>query len=152
MTKGSKDRLYTKSGRSRDYQQADEGTRGVEFEGRWDASSRNQLKERGRVDRPSRPDSLFALLAGALVVARRRCGTAGAGRVAVGELLLVRRLQDLEGAHQRLVHRHHGTRVVELSAVVGRREERDQLPLGEELVPVFHDLRQRFRDCWGRLT
>ena len=27
---------------------------------------------------------------------------------AVGELLLVGRLEDLEGAHQGLVHRHHG--------------------------------------------
>lgn len=47
----------------------------------------------------------------------------------------------LEGAHQGFVHAHHAARVVELSAVVRSREERHQLPLGEELVAVFHHLR-----------
>ena len=49
-------------------------------------------------------------------------------------------LEDLEGAHERLVDGHHGTGVVELAAVVGRREESDQLALREELVAVLHHL------------
>ena len=58
-------------------------------------------------------------------------------------------LQDLEGAHERLVDRHHAAGVVELATVVGRREQRHQLPLGEELVPVLHHLaiRQGDREC-----
>merc|ERR1712176_117661 len=44
--------------------------------------------------------------------------------------LLLAGLEDLEGAHERLVHRHHAASVVELAAVVGGREEGDQLPLG----------------------
>jgi len=47
---------------------------------------------------------------------------------------------DLETAHQRLVHRHHTAGVVELAAVVGGREECDELALGEELIPVFYHL------------
>ena len=46
----------------------------------------------------------------------------------------------LKGAHEGLVHRHHSARVVELAAVVGRREERDELPFGEELVAVLNHL------------
>ncbi len=55
-------------------------------------------------------------------------------------LLLLRRLQNLEGAQEALVHTHHRTRVVELTAVVWRREQRDELALREELIAVFHDL------------
>ena len=55
-------------------------------------------------------------------------------------LLFVGRLQNLEAAHQRVVDAHHGARVVKLSAVVWRGEERDQLPLVEELVAVLDDL------------
>lgn len=50
------------------------------------------------------------------------------------------RLTYLEGAHEGLVHTHHAAGVVELSAVVGSREQRHQLPLGEELVTVFYHL------------
>ena len=46
----------------------------------------------------------------------------------------------LEGAHESLVHAHHGAGVVELPAVVGGREQCDELPLGEELVAVFYHL------------
>ena len=49
-------------------------------------------------------------------------------------------LQDAEGAHQALVDRHDRAGVVELAAVVGRREDGDQLPVGEELVAVLHHL------------
>lgn len=52
---------------------------------------------------------------------------------------------DLEGAHECLVHTHHGPGVVELSAVVRRGEQRDQLPLGEELVTVLHHLHRTER-------
>ena len=49
-------------------------------------------------------------------------------------------LQDAEGAHQALVDRHDRAGVVELAAVVGRREHRDQLFVSKELVPVLHHL------------
>ncbi len=52
-------------------------------------------------------------------------------------------LEDLEGAHEGLVHRHHGARVVELAAVVGRGEQRHQLSLREELVAVLNHLRKK---------
>lgn len=47
---------------------------------------------------------------------------------------------DLEGAHQGFVHAHHATGVVKLPAVVGSREQSHQLPLGEELIPIFYHL------------
>jgi hypothetical protein len=46
----------------------------------------------------------------------------------------------LERAEETLVDAHHRTSVVKLSAVVGGREKRDQLPFREELVTVLHDL------------
>lgn len=46
----------------------------------------------------------------------------------------------LEGAHERLVHAHHGAGVVKLSAVVRSREQGDELPLREKLVAIFHHL------------
>ena len=49
-------------------------------------------------------------------------------------------LQYLEGAHQRIVHTHHSTRIIELSTVVGGREYGDKLPPRIEFVSVFHDL------------
>ena len=48
--------------------------------------------------------------------------------------------EDAERAHQALVDRHHRARVVKLAAVVGRAEDRDELPVGEELVAVLDDL------------
>jgi hypothetical protein len=54
--------------------------------------------------------------------------------------LLLRWLQDLEGADQVLVHAHQGTGIVELSAVIGRREDGNQLSLREELVAFLHHL------------
>ena len=51
----------------------------------------------------------------------------------------------LEGAHKGLVHRHHGASVVKLPAVVGGREEGDQLSLGKELVAILHHLQARQR-------
>ena len=47
----------------------------------------------------------------------------------------------LEGAHQCLVYTHHAPGIVKLPAVVGGGEQGDQLPLGEKLVPILHDLR-----------
>ncbi len=52
---------------------------------------------------------------------------------------------DLEGAHQGLVDAHHSSSVVELSAVIRRREQRDQLAFGEELVTVLHHLQNNSR-------
>lgn len=46
----------------------------------------------------------------------------------------------LEGAHERLIHTHHGAGIVKLSAVVGSREQGDELPLCEKLVTIFHHL------------
>ena len=54
-------------------------------------------------------------------------------------------LKDLEWAHERFIDRHHGAGVVKLSAVVGRAEQGDQLPLGEELVTVLHNLGEQWR-------
>ena len=68
-------------------------------------------------------------------------GALGRGLAGLGDaLLLLGGLEDLERAHQRVVHTHHRTRVVELAAVVGRTEDRDQLALGEEFVTVLDDL------------
>lgn len=50
-------------------------------------------------------------------------------------------VSHLEGAHERLVHAHHGTGVVKLSAVVGSREQSDELPLCEKLITIFHHLK-----------
>lgn len=60
----------------------------------------------------------------------------------VREFPLVSGLQDLETAHERLVHGHHGACIVKLAAVVGRREQRDQLSLSKELVTIFDNLRE----------
>ena len=49
-------------------------------------------------------------------------------------------LEDLEGAHEAVVDAHHRARIVELAAIVGCREDGDQLPLGKELVAVLDDL------------
>jgi len=54
--------------------------------------------------------------------------------------LLLTWLQYLEGAHQCLVYTHHAPGIVKLPAVVGGGEQGDQLPLGEKLVPILHDL------------
>jgi hypothetical protein len=55
-------------------------------------------------------------------------------------LFLLCWLEDLEGAEQTLVHAHHGTGVVELAAVVGGAEQRNELTLGEELIAILNDL------------
>jgi hypothetical protein len=46
----------------------------------------------------------------------------------------------LEGTQQRLVHAHHRTGIIKLSAVVGRRKQGDKLSLGEKLVSVLDNL------------
>ena len=58
-------------------------------------------------------------------------------------------MRYLEGAHEGLVHTHHGTRVIELAAIVRRRKESHQLPPSEELVPVLHDLQCTVRGGKG---
>jgi hypothetical protein len=47
---------------------------------------------------------------------------------------------NLERAEQTFIHAHHGAGVVELAAVVGRAEQRNELALGEELVAILDDL------------
>ncbi len=49
-------------------------------------------------------------------------------------------LSYLERTQQTLIHAHHGTGVVELSAVVWRTEQSNQLSFGEELVAVLNNL------------
>ena len=46
----------------------------------------------------------------------------------------------LERTQQTLVHAHHRAGIVKLSAVIGCTEQRNQLPLREELVAIFDDL------------
>jgi hypothetical protein len=55
------------------------------------------------------------------------------------------RLEDLERAEQAGVDVHERASIVELAAVVWRGEDGDQLPVGEELVPVLHDLSKQVR-------
>lgn len=55
-------------------------------------------------------------------------------------LLLLRRLQDLKGTQQTLVHAHHGAGIVKLSAIVGRAEQRNELPFREEFISILHNL------------
>ena len=55
-------------------------------------------------------------------------------------LLLLSRLENLEGAQETLIDRHHGSSIIELAAVVWSREECHELAFGEELVSVLHDL------------
>jgi len=52
----------------------------------------------------------------------------------------VKGVVDLERTHQRLIDTHHGAGVVELSAVVRRREQSHQLTLGKELIAVLNHL------------
>lgn len=52
----------------------------------------------------------------------------------------------LKGAHEPVIHAHHGTRVVKLSAVVWRRKERHQPAFREKLVTVLHHL-FRFKEA-----
>jgi hypothetical protein len=60
--------------------------------------------------------------------------------VLTSQRLLFRGLQNLEAAHELLIHRHHSPGIVKLPAVVGRGEDGDELPLPEELVPILHNL------------
>ena len=48
--------------------------------------------------------------------------------------------KDLEGTHQALIDCHHGTRIVEFTAIVGSREDGDELSPGKELVAILDDL------------
>jgi len=57
--------------------------------------------------------------------------------------VLLGRLQDAEGAHEAVVDGHDGARVVELAAVVWRRKDGHQLPVGEKLVAVLHHLEEQ---------
>merc|ERR1719341_663188 len=67
--------------------------------------------------------------------------TSGRGREGVYFLFIfVTRFQNLETAHQGLVHRHHGTSIVKLATVVWSREECDQLALCKELVTILNYL------------
>jgi hypothetical protein len=82
-----------------------------------------------------------ALLAALLATASRWCDGAASLGTAVGVFrFLFCRLQNLEGAHERVVNAHHGARIVELAAVIWCRKQCYQLPLREEFVAVFNYL------------
>mmetsp|Transcript_53453 Transcript_53453/g.127485 ORF Transcript_53453/g.127485 Transcript_53453/m.127485 type:complete len:302 (+) Transcript_53453:112-1017(+) len=49
-------------------------------------------------------------------------------------------LEHLETAHECLINGHHGSRIVELAAVVGRAKECDELTFGKELVAILNNL------------
>ena len=55
-------------------------------------------------------------------------------------------MTDLKGAHESLIDTHHGTGVVELTAVVRCREQSHQLALGKELIAVFNHLSDSHTD------
>jgi len=44
---------------------------------------------------------------------------------------------DFEGADQIFVYYHHGTIILEIAAIIWRREYCNELPLGKELIPVL---------------
>lgn len=48
----------------------------------------------------------------------------------------------LEWAHERIVYGHHAASVIEFAAVIGRREERDQLATRKELITILNDLKK----------
>lgn len=48
--------------------------------------------------------------------------------------------QDGETAHERVIDRHEGTRVVELATVVGGAKHRHKLTTTEELIAIFYHL------------
>src|SRR5687768_7090914 len=49
-------------------------------------------------------------------------------------------LEDLETAHKGVINRHHGSSVVEFTAIVRSREESDKLPLSKEFISIFYNL------------
>jgi hypothetical protein len=57
-----------------------------------------------------------------------------------GELGGVQNMTCLEGTQQRLVHAHHRTGIIKLSAIIGRRKQGNKLSLSEKLVSVLDDL------------
>merc|ERR1719474_8195 len=83
--------------------------------------------------------SLFPFDVGGIVLSSARSLRPVKALILVFGLLLTR-LQYLERTHECFVDRHHAPGIVELPAVVGRREEGDQLPLGKELVAVLDHL------------
>lgn len=104
-------------------------------------------------------EKLVLILLFLLLLARRSDGPAGAHATVDVLLFLFRWLQDLqkqkllawemtlpqkythlERAQETLIDTHHGTRVVEFTTVVRRAEQRHQLALREELVPILHNL------------
>lgn len=50
------------------------------------------------------------------------------------------RFKDLEAAHESFINAHHGTGIIELSAVIRSREEGHKLTSGKEFVTVLNDL------------
>ena len=49
----------------------------------------------------------------------------------------------LEGAHERLIHTHHGTSIVKLPTIVWGRKQSHQLPFSKELITILHHLKQQ---------
>jgi hypothetical protein len=55
-------------------------------------------------------------------------------------LSLLGRLENLETAHQGIIHAHHCSSIVKLTTVVGRREQSYQLPPCKEFIPILDNL------------
>lgn len=95
------------------------------------------------IRRPGQKGSTWRLFLGFGRIAGWSDGTASgvqATELPILALVLISGLEDLEGAHEGLVHTHHGTSIVKLATVVGGREECHQLPFGKELVAIFYNL------------
>ena len=51
-----------------------------------------------------------------------------------------RRPYDSKRTHEVGAHLHHSSRIVELSAIIGRRKYSDELPVRLKLIAVLHHL------------
>ena len=62
------------------------------------------------------------------------------GTTHIRRRVLVTALQNLERAHQAVIHRHQCPRVIKFAAVIGRAKHCDQRAATEKLISVFYHL------------
>ena len=74
---------------------------------------------------------------------RRNMGNGPFSQPRTFTFCVLHRLQNLEAPHEGSSMLIYGSRIVRLATVVGSTEERDELPLCEELVAIFHHLMRR---------
>lgn len=89
----------------------------------------------GRLLPPRTPGTYFCFFSAGFRICRRVSSV-----YLIGTVEFPSPSSHLERAEQALVHTHHGSSIVEFSAVVRCTEQGHELALGEELVTVFHDL------------